>query len=312
MRRSGPDGLGGSGVGGRATRRAGAAVAAAVAGVLLVTSLTASMAQAATARTWVARVGTGGANGTVVLALTSATAGSVSVALKGLPAATTVTGFVRRGTCAIPGTVVAPIGTGGSTSTGRFSKRRTLAATEAAAAARATSMIVTIRAGSFTRCAALVEKVAPRPTPTPAPTATPIPTPVPTGSPSLYPTPTPAVLPGVGTNVMVGGAAYLTVVQVDPFIDGVGATGVLVKVRFNAFTAGKQANSSEFRLRLPDGGLRSPTYVSRSDSLPDYWSVTLVSGVPYEAWLLFAAPLLGRLDLLFDGSFGAAAFHIRN
>jgi hypothetical protein len=111
---------------------------------------------------------------------------------------------------------------------------------------------------------------------------------------------------------MVAGVAYLAVVKVNPFTDAVGATGVLVKVRFQAFSAGLQARSADFTLRLPDGTLRRPTYTPGSDELPDAWWVTLPTANTYEAWLLFSAPVLGRLDLLFDGSFGSAAFHVRD
>jgi hypothetical protein len=111
---------------------------------------------------------------------------------------------------------------------------------------------------------------------------------------------------------MVGGVTYLSVRRVDPFTDAAGGTGVLVQVRFEAFSAGLQASSADFTLRLADGTIRRPTYVSGSDELPDSWRVTLPTGGPYQAWLLFAAPVLGRLDLLFDGSFGSAGFHVRD
>ncbi len=270
---------------------------------------------AAPTRVWVARVGSGGANGNVVVTLPATGSGTLAIALRGMPPGSLVSGAVHLGTCAAQGAVVAMLPAGRATPAGRFSKRRVPSATEARSIASAASLVATIRAGSVRRCAPLVERATPAPTPTP--TATPTPAPTPTATTAATPTPAPGGVPTqgplqVGQKVMIAGKAYLTVGWVSSIVDGSGTPGVLIGVTFEAFVAGLDVSSSQFTLVEPNGALQRPAYCSGCDPDVPFWALTLPTTLPCSATLLFPAPVLGPLDLRYAASWGSTTFHIRN
>ncbi len=287
---------------------------AALVAALLVVLAAASPAGAASepTRWWVSRVGSGGANGNVVVIFDSdPAAGQVRLALRALPARSMVSGAIRAGTCAARGRVLAALPAGRATADGRFSRTRALQPSAVASIGAASSMVVLVRAGATTRCAPLVERpiVGPGASPTPTPTATPTPSPTP------VPTATPGAPSGqleIGRKVMVGGSMYLTVLWVAPFTDAVGNTGVLVRVQLEALVPGLSVSSDDFRIVEPDGSLRRPVYCAACDDIPAPWAAALSTTVPYAGTLLFTAPVLGRLDLRFSASFGSATIHIRD
>jgi hypothetical protein len=293
--------------------RVGAAVAL-FAAVLVVLPASAGPAGAAYEPTqwWVARVGSGGANGNIVVIFSSdPVAGQMRMALRGLPAHALVSGAIRAGTCATRGPVLAPLPAGRATATGRFSRSRALTRREVTAIGSASSMIVLVRAGPVSRCSPLTE----RPLATPGPTPSPTPTPTPSPSPTVGPTPSPssgAVPVEVGRKFMVGGSMNLTVQWVSPFIDAVGNTGVLLGVQLEALVPGLAASSEDFRVVEPDGSLRRPVYCTGCDDIPAPWSTSLSTTIPFTGRLLFPAPVLGRLDLRFSASFGSVTIHIRD
>jgi hypothetical protein len=281
------------------------------AGVMIVALVLGSVVPAAassTARVWVARLGAGGANGTVVVTLPAGAPGTIAVALKGLPAASLVSGSVRRGTCSAPGAVVAALPGGRANAVGRLSRKRTPGAREASAIAGASSLVATLRAGSVRRCAVLVERVAPPPSPTPTPATTDTPGPTATATPGPSATSAPVQ---VGQRFMVNGQYYLTVFSVDQYTDPLGQTAAVVGVQFDSFSSGIEVASSQFTLVEPDGSLRSPVYCidcAGTDPWPPKpWTVSLERGGQQRRLLAFPAPVLGRLDL----KFGSLTIRIR-
>src|SRR3954463_2609232 len=108
-------------------------------------------------RTWTAKVGSGGANGKVVLRAYTNGVGSVQVSLKGLRRNATYSIRVRNGTCANPGTAASKTMSFRTSSTGTASKITTLLPYEMTsvwAAARKTGFIIRMANGTSIRCGA--------------------------------------------------------------------------------------------------------------------------------------------------------------
>jgi hypothetical protein len=281
--------------------------------VVLLSSATPAGAADAPSRSWIARLGPGGGNGTAVVLLSADPAtGQVRVALRGLPARAAVASAVRAGTCAARGRILAPLPPGRATVAGRFSRSRALSVAEAGAIETAGPMIVTVRAGAVSRCAPLVERPMEGPGPSPSPTPSPTAVPSPTATPSPSPSPSGGVSVEVGRKFMVGGSMYLSVQWVSPFIDAVGNTGVLLGVQLEALVPGLSASSEDFRMVQPDGSLRRPVYCTACDDIPAPWAAQLSTTVPYRGKLLFLAPVLGPLNLRFTASFGSVTIHVRD
>lgn len=96
-----------------------------------------------------------GSNGTALLSLFDTGAGSLALALKGLPKSANIATAIRTGTCSLPLLTLATLPTYRSTSAGRLTKTRALSASVAGSIRAASSLAFTVRSGGFTRCAAL-------------------------------------------------------------------------------------------------------------------------------------------------------------
>jgi plastocyanin len=149
-------------------RTRGLALAAiTTAGLLL---LAIAPASAATVdRSWRARVGASGANGAVTVVAYTTDAGAATLRLKSLPASTLTAVTLRAGTCAKPGTVAATLAPARSSSAGALNGTRSLTKAAVARLRSASSLIATIRAGSFARCSTLARLAVPSPSPSSSP-----------------------------------------------------------------------------------------------------------------------------------------------
>ncbi len=108
-------------------------------------------------RTWSARIGTGGVNGTVTLKAYTSGVGSIGYSLKNLNHNATYSVQIRNGTCAKPGSVVARPNAVVTSSTGTVARTNTIYPWQMAAiwpAARKTSFVIRIVLGTSIRCAA--------------------------------------------------------------------------------------------------------------------------------------------------------------
>jgi hypothetical protein len=83
---------------------------------------------------------------------------------------------------------------------------------------------------------------------------------------------------------------------------------VRVGVRVEALQGSTVTGALDFALRRPDGSVAGPIF----DDISQIWYVTIDQITPYGNTLLFHAPLVGSLDLVYDASFGSATVHIRN
>src|SRR4249919_1157198 len=139
----------------RTTRRHAIAIMIALATLLAIDVAPASAITAQ--RTWTAKVGTNGGNGSVVLRAYTNGVGSIQLSLKGLRRNATYSIKVRNGTCANPGTVASQTWSFRTSSTGRVSRITNLLPyqmTSIWAAARKPGFIIRMASGSSIRCGA--------------------------------------------------------------------------------------------------------------------------------------------------------------
>jgi plastocyanin len=150
--------------GGRQARGVGVAFVATVALLLLAIA----PASAATVdRSWRAKVGTAGANGAVTVVAYTSDTGAATLRLTSLPRSTVTAVTLRAGTCAKPGAVAVTLAPARSSSAGTLNGTRSLAKSAVTRLRRATSLIATVRAGSWMRCATLARLAVPSPSPSP-------------------------------------------------------------------------------------------------------------------------------------------------
>lgn len=142
----------------RSTRRGGIAILIAFAILLPTAALPASASTLQ--RTWSAKIGSSGSNGTIKLyAYTDGlgSTGTVRYSLKGLRANATYTVRIRNGTCATPGTIAATLTSVRTSATGTVARADSvspLLMSRIWPAARKPTFIVKIGSGTSIRCGA--------------------------------------------------------------------------------------------------------------------------------------------------------------
>jgi hypothetical protein len=137
----------------RSTRRRGIAFLISLA--VLLTFASAPAGAATLQRTWKAKVGSSGANGSIVLRAYTDGSGSVSYSLKGLRANATYTVRIRNGTCSNVGTVAAALTSVLTSATGTVARVDYVAPLYMSriwSAAKKPSFIVRIGSGTSIRC----------------------------------------------------------------------------------------------------------------------------------------------------------------
>ena len=113
---------------------------------------TGARADAATATgSWKATLSS---NGTGVMSLFATGKGSIVLALKGLPRSGSVSTAILTGTCARPLVVIVKLPTYRATSAGRLAKTRSLSASVMTSVQAAGKLVLTVRSGTWYRCAA--------------------------------------------------------------------------------------------------------------------------------------------------------------
>jgi hypothetical protein len=127
-------------------------VAALVATCTLTAILAPAVGAATVAAKWNANLGP---NGTVTLSLFTSGTGSVVLALKGLPASTSVITSIKGGTCTTATSSVVTMPTYRSTSAGRLAKTKALSIAVMNKVQLAPTLTVRVKAGSWSKCAAL-------------------------------------------------------------------------------------------------------------------------------------------------------------
>jgi hypothetical protein len=140
------------------TRRGGVAILIALAILLPAASTPASASTLQ--RTWSAKIGSSGANGTIKLAAYTdglGSTGTIRYSLKGLRANATYTVRIRNGTCAAPGTVAATLTSVRTSATGAVARVDSVSPflmSRIWPAARKPTFIVKIGSGTSIRCGA--------------------------------------------------------------------------------------------------------------------------------------------------------------
>jgi hypothetical protein len=115
--------------------------------MLLVLAAPAALADATTA-SWTAK----SSNGTASITTTAAGSGSVRLVLKVLPKKAAILVAIRRGTCTVIGAAVVNLPAARSTATGTLSATKPLTAAVVTKMRAATTLVVTIKAGTWQRC----------------------------------------------------------------------------------------------------------------------------------------------------------------
>jgi hypothetical protein len=137
----------------RSTRRRGIAILIAL--TILVTVASASVSAITLQRTWSARLGASGSNGTITLRAYTNGVGSIGYSLRGLRAGATYSVQIRNGTCARLGSVAARLTSVRTSSTGTVTRVDNLASGPMLwiwSAARRPSFVVRIVSGTSIRC----------------------------------------------------------------------------------------------------------------------------------------------------------------
>jgi plastocyanin len=150
--------------------RARGAILAMLGAAALLAAAIAPVTSATVDGTWRAKMGTGGANGAVTVVALVGGGGTATLRLKSVPPSAAITSVLRAGTCARPTAVVATLPSTRSSSTGKLNLTKALTASAVTRLLSASSLVVTIRSGGFTRCAKLARVAAPSTTPSPSPT----------------------------------------------------------------------------------------------------------------------------------------------
>jgi hypothetical protein len=139
----------------RPTRRGGIAILTALA--MLLTFATAPASAITLQRTWSARIGSNGSNGSITLKAYTNGVGSIRYSLKGLRVHATYSVQIRYGTCASLGSVAATAPSVQTSATGTVARADNLypwLMTRIWPAARKTSFVVRIVSGTSIRCSA--------------------------------------------------------------------------------------------------------------------------------------------------------------
>jgi hypothetical protein len=139
----------------RSTRRRG--VAALIAMAMLLSFASAPVSALTLQRTWSAKVGSNGANGSVTLRAFTSGAGSISYSLRGLIAGATYSVQVRSGTCASLGSVAVRLTPMKASATGTVTAIRTPQLWQMKwvwSAARTPAFVVRLVSGTSIRCGA--------------------------------------------------------------------------------------------------------------------------------------------------------------
>jgi len=137
----------------RSTRRRGIAILIAV--TILVTVASAPVSAITLKRTWSARLGASGSNGTITLRAYTNGVGSIGYSLRGLRASAIYSVQIRNGTCARLGSVAARLTSVRTSSTGTVTRVDNLASGPMVwiwSAARKSSFVVRIVSGTSIRC----------------------------------------------------------------------------------------------------------------------------------------------------------------
>jgi hypothetical protein len=147
-------------IGGRHVRRTRRGIAILIALAILVPAAAAPATASTLQRTWTAKIGSSGANGTIKLyAYTDGLGsfGSIRYSLKGLRANATYTVRIRNGTCANPGTIAASLTSVHTSATGTVARLDSVTPLQMSLiwpAARKPTFIVKIGSGTSIRCGA--------------------------------------------------------------------------------------------------------------------------------------------------------------
>jgi YVTN family beta-propeller protein len=131
---------------------------------------------AASTATWSAAMGASGANGkaTITAPVTTGTAGTLGLALKGLSASSAYPVKVVKGTCASPGAVLYTGPSQTSTSGGKITKSLPIPSARMNAIRLASAVALRVGTGSKLRCGPFTGGPRPTASPTPTPTPTPV------------------------------------------------------------------------------------------------------------------------------------------